>query len=126
MNSTLIAKKLHASAIFARQQDNESRYETTYTECWDKLENVRSSGRLVEARLKIGDHEVGDLVKTLTFDAEHIITEIITFDVQAIDEFRKSEAEPSWPEEQTSQLDEIAKRTHRINEMIEERISLTN
>lgn len=126
-DETVNSLKRLAAAIFVGST-NEDSYNTIYLNCWEKLESARSSGRLTDARLKIGDLEIGDLVEALAADAENRYLAITADALEAIAEFRKSGEVPSqetgyWRQEHYDQRRDIAKRTHQINEMIEQRIS---
>ena len=124
----LDAKLRHAVAIFAGDATNQKDYLAIYENCRINFETVRSSGRLSEGRLKIGDQEIGHAVSMLAKDAERQYLNMNDYVFDTVTEFRESGKTPggngNWPEEHGTQRAEIANRTHQISEMIEERISL--
>ena len=129
LNSVLYARGTQASSVFLSDEPNEKLYGTIYTTCRDRFESVRSSGRLSESGFKVADQEIGKLVRALTEDSMRQILAMADFRLKAIEEFRESGTVPGsatryWPEQHAVQLAEIAERTHQINEMIEQRISL--
>ena len=120
-----------AGAVFKSDERNEKLYATIYDGCVEKFESVRSSGRLNESTLKVADQKIGDLVRTLADDSLKQILAMTGHRIAAIAEFKESGTVPGsaasyWPEEHAAQLAEIAKRTHEVNEMIEEQISLSD
>ena len=70
-------------------------------------------------------------MRTLADDSLKQILAMTGHRIAAIAEFKESGTVPGsaasyWPEEHAAQLAEIAKRTHEVNEMIEEQISLSD
>ena len=126
----LEAQLRYAVAVFEKT-GNEGRYLATSATCRDRFEDIRSSGRLSEARLKIGDEEIGEMVVTLSVDAEIQHLAMIRFAIDAVADFQKSGTAPGseeglWPEEHRKQRTNIDERTHQVSRLIEERISLTD
>ncbi|MCH7698647.1 MAG: hypothetical protein IH865_06895 [Chloroflexi bacterium] len=131
LDSLLVAKGNHAGSVFQGDEPNEKLYLTIYDTCRERFENVRSSGRLSECGFKVADQEIGNQVRALTADAMKQIVGMVGYRVRAIEDFRKSGKVPGsatsyWPEEHATQQADIAKRTHQISELIEQRVSLAN
>ena len=124
----LEADRRYAATVF-KGYENKADYLDIYNACKTRAEEIRSSGRLSESRLKIGDQEIGDLVFALSHDADHRYVEMLQIISEALDEFGNSGDIPRsetgyWPEEHDVQRTDMTRRTHEISEMIEERISL--
>ncbi len=126
----LDAEWRYAVAVFDAS-GNEQRYSATYDACRDRFEEIRSSGRLSEARLKIGDKDIGKAILTLAIEAEQQYIAMIRFAMAAVTEFQNSGVKPGsgtkyWPQEHLTQRDNIDEAAHQVSQLIEERISLTD
>ena len=128
LDRMLDAQRRYCIAVFHDDTANEDAYLETYNTCVGDFEKVRSSGRLSEGRLKIGDETIGNQVNTLASEADSRYLAMIRFAAIATTEFVDS-GKPAgsdtrfWPEEHAAQRADIAKRTHQISEQIEARIS---
>ena len=130
LDKMLAAKLRHAISVFHGDTYNEEPYLAAYGKCVEEFETVRSSGRLNERRLKIGDKQIGDLVLTLSVNADTQYVAMLRSVAEATAAFKKAGNPPGsddrfWAEEQRNQRSDIAKRTHHISELIEKRISLS-
>ena len=129
-DTKLEAQRRHAKATFITVAD-EATYLDILVNCQTRLEEVRISGHLSEGRYKVENQEIGDLVLTLIRDSEEQYLDMFRFVFDALAEFRNSGTTPGngtayWPEEHEAQRLDIAKRTHHISKLIEERISLSD
>ena len=131
LDSMLVTHSTYAQSIFESDEGNAKTYKTLFESTRDEFETVRSSGRLSKSGFKVGDQKIGDLARLLAQDARNQYLAMIRSSNEAVSEFLRTSKAPSyptgyWPKEDAIQRTEIAKRTHQISEMIEERISLTD
>ena len=131
LDYTLEAKWRLAQAVFEKSSEQKDFYGTLYDSCVERFEKIRSSGRLSQARLKIEDHEIGELVRTLAEEAELGHLTMIAFATKAMVEFEESGSSSGsearyMPEDHAVRRTEIDEKAHQISKLIEERISLTD
>lgn len=131
LDSMLVTHSTFAQSTFESDEENAKMYMTLFENTREDFETVRSSGRLSKSGFKVGDQEIGGLVRLLSQDARNQYLAMIRSSNERVRDFLRTSKAPAyrsgyWPEEDAAQRTEIANRTHQISEMIEERISLTD